>query len=156
VRVYLFRHSKAVDETGELPDESRYLNAAGRRRAREVGGRLRQEGIEFDAVVSSPLARALQTAELVAQQVNFLGEIEVLPRLAPGVPVRLVAQEIATRGVKVAVFGHAPGISDLGAFLCHRPSFPGMKPGQMALVEDGQPVSWLDPDTLQLERLLLA
>jgi phosphohistidine phosphatase len=156
VRVFLFRHSKAVDEGPALPDEHRFLSQAGRRRAREVGARLRQEGVSFDAVVSSPLARALQTAELVADQVGFLGEIEVLSRLAPGFPARLAAQELPARGVSVAVFGHAPGISDLGAFLCSRPSFPGLKPGHCAVVDDGQPRWWLDPESLQIDRLLLA
>jgi phosphohistidine phosphatase len=156
VRVYLFRHGRAVDETATLPDDFRYLSAVGRRRAREVGAKLLQEGVQFDAVVTSPLVRALQTAELIAERVNFLGEIEALPRLAPGFPPRLAAPELASRGVAVAVFGHSPGVSDLGAFLCGRPSFPGLKPGQCAAIEDGKPLWWIDPETLQLDRLLLA
>ncbi len=156
VKVFLFRHSRAVDETATLADDFRYLSAAGRRRAREVGARLAKEGVHFDAVLSSPLVRAIQTAELVADRVGFLGEIEALPRLAPGVPTRLAAQEFASRGVAVAVFGHSPGISDIGAYLCSRPAFPGLKPGQGALIEDGKPIWWIDPDTLVLERLLLA
>jgi len=156
VRVYLFRHSRAVDETATLPDDHRYLSAAGRRRAREVGARLAKEGVELDAVLTSPLVRAVQSAELVADRLGFLGEIEALPRLSPGIPPRLAAQELASRGAAVAVFGHSPGISDLGAFLCSRPAFPGLKPGQCAVIEDGRPLWWLDPDTLQIERLLLA
>ena len=139
-----------------LADEHRYLNLVGRRRAREVGARLAQEGVELDAVVTSPLVRAVQTAELVSERLGFLGELEVLPQLAPGVPARLAGGELAARGVSVAVFGHAPGISDLGAYLCARPSFPGLKPGCCALIEDGRPMWWIDPETLALDRLLLA
>jgi len=156
VRVFLIRHARAVDEGPGLTDDHRYLSAAGRRTAREVGARLAREGVSFDAVLASPLVRAVQTAELVAERVSYLGEIEALPRLAPGYPVRLVAEELAARGVNVAVFGHAPGISDLGAFLCSRPSFPGLRPGMCAVVEDGQARWWLDPDSLQIDRLLLA
>jgi phosphohistidine phosphatase len=156
VRVFLFRHGRAVDETATLADEHRYLNAVGRRRAREVGAKLAAEGVELDAVLTSPLVRAVQTAELVAERVGFLGEIETLPQLGPGIPSRLVAVELPARGVNVAVFGHAPGISDLGAFLCSRPSFPGLKPGHVAVIEDGKPLWWIDPETLHKERLLLA
>jgi phosphohistidine phosphatase len=156
VRIFLFRHGRAVDETAMLPDEARYLNPTGRRRAREVGARLAKEGVELDAILTSPLVRAVQTAELVADRLGFLGEIEALPQLAPGIPSRLVAQELPTRGVQVGVFGHSPGISDLGAFLCSRPSFPGLKPGQCAVIEDGRPLWWIDPETLALDRLLLA
>jgi phosphohistidine phosphatase len=156
MRIYLLRHSRAVDEGAALPDDCRYLSAAGRRRAREVGARLAKEGVEFDAVLVSPLPRAVQTAELVADRVGFLGEIEVTPRLAPGVPARVLAAELASRGAAVAVFGHSPGVSDLGALLCQRPSFPGLKPAMCAVIEDGRPLWWLDPETLQVERLLLA
>jgi phosphohistidine phosphatase len=156
VRVYLFRHSRAVDETATLPDDQRYLSVAGRRRAREVGARLAKEAVQFDAVLTSPLVRAVQTAELVAERLGFLGEVEAFPRLAPGFPARVAVGELASRGVSVAVFGHSPGISDIGAFLCSRPSFPGLKPGMCALIEDGQPVWWLDPESLQIDRLMLA
>ncbi len=156
MRIYLFRHGRAVEETATLPDDHRYLNATGRRRAREVGARLAKEGVELDAVLTSPLVRAVQTAELVAERLGFLGEIETLPQLAPGIPSRLVANELASRGAAVAVFGHSPGVSDLGAFLCTRPSFPGLKPGQCAVIEDGKPLWWIDPETLAVDRLLLA
>lgn len=156
MRVFLFRHARAVDEGPGLPDDHRYLSARGRRTAREVGARLAQEGVTIDAVLTSPLVRAVQTAELVAERVSFLGEIEALPRLAPGFPPRLVAEELAARGQNVAVFGHSPGISDLGALLCQRPSFPGLKPAMCAVIEDGSPLWWLDPETLRIDRLLLA
>ncbi len=156
MRIYLCRHAHAVDEGPRLDDDSRYLTTKGRQVARAVGTKLRERGVELDAVLTSPLVRAVQTAELVAERLGFLGEIEALPQLAPGIPSRLVAAELPARGVSVGVFGHSPGISDLGAFLCSRPSFPGLKPGHCAVIEDGKPVFWVDPETLQLERLLLA
>ena len=156
VRIYLFRHGRAVEETATLPDDHRYLNGIGRKRAREVGARLAREGVELDAVLTSPLVRAVQTAELIAERLSFLGEIEALPQLSPGIPSRLVASELPSRGVSVAVFGHSPGISDLGAFLCARPSFPGFKPGQCAVIEDGKPLWSIDPESLEIQRLLIA
>lgn len=156
MRVFLIRHARAVDEGPGLADEQRFLSAQGRRTAREVGAKLAAQGIEFDAVLTSPLVRAVQTAELVAERVGYVGVIEALPKLGPGYPVRLAAEELPARGAAVAVFGHAPGISDLGALLCSRPAFPGLRPAMCAVIEDGRPLWWLDPETLQVERLLLA
>lgn len=157
MKLYLIRHAHAVDEGPRLVDEHRYLTHKGRRVAREVGARLLAEGVTFDAVLCSPLVRAVQTAELLAERVaGFTGEIEALPPLSPGIPVRVAAGELASRGNSVAVVGHEPGISALGAFLCGRPSFPAFKPAQVYLIEDGKPVWYLDPVALQIERLILA
>ncbi len=153
--VYLIRHGHAVDAGPGLRDEQRYLGRRGREALRQVGRRLREEGARFDAVLCSPLCRAVQTAELLAEATDFLDVVEVLPQLLPGVPPRLCAAELPSRGVAVAAIGHEPGLAGLGAFLCGRPSFPPFRPGQVACIEDGQPRWWLHPDTLQVDRLLL-
>jgi phosphohistidine phosphatase len=155
VKVHLVRHSRAVDESHGMSDDDRFLSADGRRRAREVGARLAKEGVTFDAVLSSPLARAVQTAELVCERVGFLGVIEVTRRLVHGVPPRLVAAELPGKGVSVACFGHMPTISELGAFLCGSPGFPGFQPCQVVCIEDGKPVWSLDPVALRIDRLVV-
>ena len=48
------------------------------------------------------------------------------------------------------------GMSALGAFLCGRPSFPPFRKAQVSLVEDGKPMWFINPDTLERDRLLLA
>jgi phosphohistidine phosphatase len=156
VQVYIIRHGHAVDEGPGLGDEQRYLSKKGRKAVREIGRALRDEKVELDAILTSPLVRAVQTAELLAERLDFLGVIEVLPQLCPGVPPRLVAAELPSRGVRVAVVGHEPGLSMLGAFLCGRPAFPPLRKGQVSLVEDGHPRWFLNPDTLERDRLLIA
>lgn len=161
MKVYLIRHAHAVDSAAPdslvpLRDDHRYLSPRGRQTARAVGRVLREQGVSFDAVLTSPLCRAVQTAELLAEATGFTGVVEVLPSLVPGVPPRLGAQELPTRGASVAVIAHEPGQSTLGAFLCGRPSFPPFRPGQVSLIEDGQPRWFIHPDTLQVDRLLLA
>ncbi len=153
MRIYLFRHSRAIDEGPGLADDDRYLTLDGRRRAREVGARLAREGVTFDAVLSSPLPRAVQTAELVADRVGYLGAIEVTPGLAHGAAPRVVASELPSRGVAVACFGHMPTISSLGAFLCGSPGFPGFQPCQAVLIEDGRARWSLDPVALRIDTL---
>jgi phosphohistidine phosphatase len=156
VKIYLIRHAHAVDESSTLPDEHRYLSVKGRRVMKEVGAALLSNGVKFDAVVTSPLVRAVQTAEILAESVGFFGIVEALPPLRPGVPPRVVAAELPARGMAVAVVGHEPGISALGALLVGRPAFPPFKKAQVCLLDQGQAGFTLNPDTLELDRLLWA
>ena len=57
--------------------------------------------------------------------------------------------------LKVTQIGHDPGISMLGAYLCGVPAFPPLRPGQVSLVEDGQPRWFIHPETLAVDRLLV-
>ncbi|MEM9493488.1 MAG: phosphoglycerate mutase family protein, partial [Myxococcota bacterium] len=66
MKLYLIRHSNAVDAGDGISDGHRFLSAEGRTRCREVGRVLREAGVTLDAVVTSPLVRAVQTAELLA------------------------------------------------------------------------------------------
>ncbi len=158
MKVYLVRHASAVPEGPHLPDARRYLDAEGRRVARAVGRWLRKEGVALDALLTSPLPRAVQTAELLAEALDFLGVIEVLGALAPEVPPRVVALELQARreADAVAVVGHEPGISALGALLVGQPSFPPMRPAQVALVDGTAPRWMLRPDTLTVDALRVA
>ena len=60
------RHGKAGDRTPSPADSARDLTAAGSREVKKTAAGLRRAGIAFDYVASSPLARAMQTAKIVA------------------------------------------------------------------------------------------
>ena len=77
MRLFVVRHAEAAP--GE-PDELRPLTAGGRAVARELGETLARE--QPDAVLSSPLLRARETAEQVARAAGV--EPEPDERLAPG------------------------------------------------------------------------
>lgn len=156
MKIYLVRHANAVPDGPGLIDEHRFLSGKGRQVALAVGGRLAEEGVELDAVLTSPLVRAVQTAELVARAVGFQGEVQTLAALAPGFPPSVAGQRLVTLGQAVLAVGHAPGISDVGAFFVARPSFPSFKPGQVCMIDQGKPGWTLSPDTLAIEQLLVA
>jgi phosphohistidine phosphatase len=101
MRVIVVRHAEAAP--GE-PDELRALSAAGRETARALGEQLR--GRQIDAVVSSPLLRARETAERIARAAGV--EPEADERLAPGATADDVRDAVAGRGDTVAVVGHQP------------------------------------------------
>ena len=148
VKVLLIRHAHAVDGVEGMPDEARHLTAVGRAIARKVGERLHADGIVFDAMVTSPLVRAVQTAELVAQAARYGGEIECVTALAPGESPRHAAHELEGRGAAVAAIGHEPSISALAALFAGKKSHPGLRKGQVLIFDEGRLVYSLDPDRL--------
>jgi len=137
--VYLIRHAEAVSEDVAGCDEDRWLSLRGRESARVLARLLREQRVELDAIVSSPLPRAVQTAELVADGLDYLGAIETMRALAPGAQPRVAASLLSTRGEAIAVFGHEPGISMLGALIVGLPAFPQLRTAQCCAIEHGAP-----------------
>jgi phosphohistidine phosphatase len=129
VRLYLVRHAEAAP--GD-PDDLRPLTASGREAARALGTRLADQGARPEAVLTSPLLRARETA---AELCRALGaEPETDERLAPGATAEAVRLAVAGRGEEVVVVGHQPDCSRIAAELGggHEPSFP---PAGVALLE---------------------
>jgi phosphohistidine phosphatase len=123
VRIILIRHADAVSEGAGLPDEHRYLSSRGRRQAEALGALLADAGVPIAGIVTSPLARAIQTAEIAAAHLGWPGEIEVTGDLSPtggharGAPESLARRaEQLSPGALVAV-GHEPSISGLARIL---------------------------------------
>jgi phosphohistidine phosphatase len=121
VRLYLVRHAEA--ESGE-PDELRTLSARGREQAREVGERLAADGVRPDAVLSSPLLRARETADAIAKATGATAQPD--ERLAPGATAEDVRSSVAGRGETVVVVGHQPDCGQIVASISGgpEPSFP--------------------------------
>ncbi|MBK9030260.1 MAG: histidine phosphatase family protein [Myxococcales bacterium] len=155
MKLYLIRHADAVLEDVAGGDAERWLSARGREAARGLARLLREEGVELDAMVSSPLPRALQTAELLAAGLDYLGTIEVESALAPGYHPRHVLDGLAARGTAIAVIGHEPSISSLGALLIGRPSFPSFHTAQCAALDRGVPTFSARADLMQVHALFV-
>ena len=119
IRVYLVRHGIAAEAVSEVPDESRPLTVKGRRRFRRAARAFAQLGERVDHLFTSPLVRAVQTAEILARALKE-DEIGVLEELSPGSPVSkvLAAAARSTKdGEGLALVGHDPQISLLVAAL---------------------------------------
>ncbi|HSB39085.1 MAG TPA: phosphohistidine phosphatase SixA [Gaiellaceae bacterium] len=129
MQLVIVRHAEAA--SGE-PDELRPLTAQGREDARALGQRLADDGVRPDAVLTSPLLRARETAQELARAAGM--EAEPDERLAPGATaegVRAAAQE---HGETVVVVAHQPDCSRIAAALTggDEPAFP---PGAMLAIE---------------------
>lgn len=154
VKVYLIRHAPAIEPAPGIDEAHRYLTLEGRQTCRQVGRVLRESSVGFDMMVTSPLMRAVQTAELLADAIDYLGVIASQPAFSPGASPRVAIEHILRSGAgAVAVVGHEPSISALAAFLVGQPGFSPFRKGQVCLFEHRKPVWRLHPDALQLEPL---
>jgi phosphohistidine phosphatase len=118
MRLVLVRHAEAAPGS---PDELRMLTAEGLEQARQLGEQLRAEGIEPDAVLTSPLLRARETGAALG-----FGAPEAHDALAPGATEEDVRAAAAGRGDTVIVIGHQPDCGRIAAALGDgvEPSFP--------------------------------
>jgi phosphohistidine phosphatase len=118
MRLLIVRHAEAGPGS---PDELRVLTPLGREQAWELGRRLREEGVVPDAVVSSPLLRARETAVALG-----LGEPQVDERLAPGATPEDIREAAEGRGETVIVVGLQPDCGHAVAALTGgaEPPFP--------------------------------
>jgi phosphohistidine phosphatase len=129
VQLYLVRHADAAP--GE-PDELRALTAEGRDQARALGERMRGEGVEPDAVLTSPLLRARETGTLLCEALGASPQTD--DRLGPGATADALREAVADRGDQVVVIGHQPDCGRIAAELSggEEPSFP---PAGMVRIE---------------------
>ena len=121
MRVYLVRHAEAAP--GE-PDDLRALTPEGRRAARDLGERLAADGARPDAVISSPLLRARETAAEIGRAVGVAPEAD--ERLGFGATADGVRELVEGRGETVVAIGHQPDCGRIAAELGDgvEPPFP--------------------------------
>ncbi len=113
MQLILVRHAKAAPGS---PDELRALTGSGRKAASKLAERLAER--RPDAVVSSPLRRARETAEAIASAAGL--EVVVDDRLAPGATVGGIRAVVAGRGATVVAVGHQPDCSEIAHALTGR------------------------------------
>jgi phosphohistidine phosphatase SixA len=139
VQVFLIRHAEAVAETLERRDPHRHLTARGRDQARQLGERLRWHDCVPTHIWASPLARAIQTAELVAAALHSDLAVEIEPALAPDGAPREVAARVRAlpAGAAAMIVGHEPHLSAIGTVLSGVAGFGSLTKAEAARIVDG-------------------
>ena len=120
VEIYLIRHAIAEERGEKWPDDTkRPLSADGIARMRKAAKGLVRLGVHFDVVLTSPLVRTRQTADIVASAYEHRPPIVLAESLAPeGEYADVLAdlQKHAKRS-RIAAVGHEPNIGELAARL---------------------------------------
>ena len=107
-------HAKSSKDT-DITDHERPLNKRGKLAAPRMGRLLKEEGLKPDFILSSSAKRARMTAEAVADQCGYEGDIRVSTDLyatGPGAFIRAF-QSIPDDAQRVLVVGHNPGLEEL-------------------------------------------
>ena len=117
MNLYIIRHAIAVDEaTSEYESDSeRPLTDKGRKKMRQIAKALRNLGVEFDLILSSPYVRACETAEILADVFKMKNKVVFSDNLIPLGNPQLVIGEINEKHSvdSLAIVGHEPHLSTL-------------------------------------------
>jgi phosphohistidine phosphatase len=127
MKLYVMRHGPAEDQSGSGLDGDRALTASGRERVRAVAKLLVELGEAPLAVITSPLVRAVQTAEIVAlvtQLGQGKGSVEVRREMSPSGHTSALVDTLLAEGRKrVMVVGHEPDLGELVTTLLGKGAF---------------------------------
>jgi phosphohistidine phosphatase len=152
--VHLLRHAHAGDAFDWIgDDELRPLTKKGRRQCERLGAFLDEHGVRPDVIVTSPLVRAQQTAELVAATLGM--SVKKDQRLGSGFSKRELWALLDETGAREPMFvGHDPDFSTLLSYLVDAAGM-SMRKGTLASIDlhtklgDGEgELRWLVPPDL--------
>jgi phosphohistidine phosphatase len=119
-QLFLIRHGVAEERGDAWPDDAkRPLSEDGIERFQKSARGLARLDVWIDVVLTSPLVRARQTAEIVASAFDPRPSIITIESLAPGGSYASLVADLEKHGRKtrIALVGHEPGIGGLGARL---------------------------------------
>ena len=121
MRVLIMRHGAAAPASFG-PDAHRCLTAPGRRQSESAAQALRDAGWSPTHIYTSPLVRAVQTAERVASVIGYPGPIDVLPSLVPGGSAAEAFANLESHGGDdvVLLVSHEPTVRGLAGHLLGR------------------------------------
>jgi phosphohistidine phosphatase len=118
--LYLVRHGVAEERGEKWPDDTkRPLTEDGIDRMRKAARGLTRFGIVIDVVLTSPLVRARQTADIVVAAIDPRPSLVTIESLAPSGSYAAVVADLEkhARKTHIALVGHEPNIGELAARL---------------------------------------
>ncbi len=120
--VYVVRHAEAIEGSDVVQDEWRYLTEKGRAVAKEMGVAIAKSGPKPRLTITSPLTRAVQTAELMAVNACRKNVVVANSLLLPGGDIAELVTYLkcGTDAKRVMLVGHEPQLGSLVALLLGR------------------------------------
>ena len=124
MEIYLLRHGIAEDAGPGQPDSERELTSEGREKLKRVLRRARGADVAPSLILSSPLRRAVQTAAVATEALDYQGKVVETRALIPDAPPHEAWEELRARHDERAVLlaSHEPLMSTLAAFLLGSPA----------------------------------
>jgi phosphohistidine phosphatase len=120
-QIYIMRHGIAQERGGQdaSDDAQRKLTPEGREKTREIAKGLKRVGFAVDWIVTSPLVRALETAEIVRDTLKLDAPFEHCDALRPGLNAAELMKFLSKRPERkrVLLVGHEPDLGFLAASL---------------------------------------
>jgi phosphohistidine phosphatase len=138
MEIYILRHGVAEDGQPGQPDAERALTPDGRKKLRNILRTASAADVAPSLILTSPYKRALQTAQLAAEILDYKGELLRTKALEPASSPKAVWDEIRVHKdeAQILLAGHEPLFSRLTAYLLGSPSLQvDFKKGAIACVE---------------------
>jgi len=115
MQLYFLRHGRADRSAWSGNDHDRPLTENGKERMRRQALAIADMGLPIQTILTSPLTRAFQTAEIVAQQLGMEAFLETDDRISPGFFLEDLQSILEDRwGMEgLMLVGHEPDFSEL-------------------------------------------
>lgn len=110
MKLYFLRHGQANWEHWERPDDERPLTKKGRKELEAIAAAFKKLSLRPQVILSSPLPRALETAQIVSEKLDI--DLATLPLLAPGFGLHSLRQVLSDYPERdLMLVGHEPDFS---------------------------------------------
>ncbi|AFY32812.1 phosphohistidine phosphatase SixA [Calothrix sp. PCC 7507] len=121
MEVYLIRHGIAEERAHNIKDEERVLTKEGRQKTEKVAQRLVHLDFHFDVIVTSPLTRARETAEILIAS-GLSSQLAESSHLSPDGNIQnWLTDWLEPRNypqkTQLALVGHEPNLSEWAEIL---------------------------------------
>ncbi|MEO8664730.1 MAG: histidine phosphatase family protein [Ignavibacteria bacterium] len=139
MKLFLIRHAEAIEhETDAVKDdEHRYITAFGRTITRKIAKTLREELKDLEIIFSSPLIRAVQTAEIISTRIKFKSDILLVDELTNESTTASLLQLLSKNSdmKSVALVGHEPKMGILLTSLSGKRDINDFRKSSVCLID---------------------
>ncbi len=127
MEIFIIRHALAENTDEKKEDKDRELVEKGFKDTKAIAKVLNKLKVGPDLLVSSPLTRAIQTAEIIANKLNYKKKInvakELLPESKPEDILNLIKSKIGSKVKTLVIVGHMPLLGEFISFLLNIKNF---------------------------------
>jgi phosphohistidine phosphatase len=114
--LFILRHGYAGNRLSDpMKDTKRQLTVSGKKEVVEIAKSLKKLGVKFNVIFSSPLARAFQTAKIIAEEYKLTEQIEQSEDLKPNGSKDSLYNKLSKLNIDsvILIVGHEPYLSSM-------------------------------------------